>query len=49
MKKQKKDPLYKSFGYAFAGIFAVVTKIRYIEVSAMPFRGFLLVSGKNGI
>ena len=21
MKKQKKDPLYKSFGYAFAGIF----------------------------
>ena len=22
MKKQKKDPLYKSFGYAFAGIFA---------------------------
>ncbi len=26
MKKQKKDPLYKSFGYAFAGIFTVVTK-----------------------
>ncbi len=26
MKKQKKDPLYKSFGYAFHGIFTCVTE-----------------------
>ena len=32
MKKQKKDPLYKSFGYAFAGIFAVVTKVRNMNI-----------------
>ena len=32
MKKQKKDPLYKSFGYAFAGIFAVVTKERNMKI-----------------
>ena len=32
MKKQKKDPLCKSFGYAFAGIFAVVTKERNMKI-----------------
>ncbi len=32
MKKQKKDPLYKSFGYAFAGIFTVVTKERNMKI-----------------
>ena len=32
MKKQKKDPLYKSFGYAFAGIFAVLTKERNMKI-----------------
>ena len=32
MKKQKKDPLYKSFGYVFAGIFAVVTKERNMKI-----------------
>ena len=32
MKKQKKDPLYKSFGYAFAGIFAVVSKERNMKI-----------------
>ena len=32
MKKQKKDPLYKSFGYAFARIFAVVTKERNMKI-----------------
>ena len=32
MKKQKKDPLYKSFGYAFAGIFVVVTKERNMKI-----------------
>ena len=32
MKKQKKDPLYKSFGYAFAGIFAVETKERNMKI-----------------
>ena len=35
MKKQKKDPLYKSFGYAFAGIFAVVTKERNMKIHCM--------------
>lgn len=32
MKQQKKDPLYKSFGYAFAGIFAVVKKERNMKI-----------------
>ena len=32
MKKAKKPPLYKSFGYAFAGIFAVVTKERNMKI-----------------
>ena len=32
MKKHKKDTLYKSFGYAFAGIFAVVTKERNMKI-----------------
>ena len=35
MKKQKKDPLYKSFGYAFAGIFAVVTKERNMKIHCL--------------
>ena len=35
MKKQKKDPLYKSFGYAFAGIFAVDRKNMKIHCVAM--------------
>lgn len=26
MEKPKKDPIYKSFGYAFEGIFAVIKK-----------------------
>lgn len=32
MKKQKKPPLYQSFGYAFEGIFAVVKKERNMKI-----------------
>ena len=31
MKMEKKDPLYRSFGYAFQGIFTCVRKISAIE------------------
>ena len=41
MKKQKKDPLYKSFGYAFAGIFAVVTKERNMKIHCVAIAGFV--------
>ena len=41
MKKQKKDPLYKSFGYAFAGIFAVVTKERNMKIHCVVIAGFV--------
>ena len=32
MKKQKKDPLYKSFGYAFEGIFTCIRNERNIKI-----------------
>lgn len=32
MKKEKKNPLYKSFGYAFQGIWAVIRKERNIKI-----------------
>lgn len=32
MENSKKDPLYKSFGYAFEGIFAVVKKERNMKI-----------------
>lgn len=32
MKKQKKDPLYKSFGYAFEGIFACIREERNMKI-----------------
>ena len=32
MNRQKKPPLYKSFGYAFEGIFAVVKKERNMKI-----------------
>lgn len=32
MKKKKKAPLYKSFGYAFAGIRAVIRKERNMKI-----------------
>lgn len=43
----KKPPLYKSFGYAFAGIFACVKKERNIKIhlcftAAVIFFGFFL-------
>lgn len=32
MEKPKKDPIYKSFGYAFEGIFAVIKKERNMKI-----------------
>lgn len=32
MKKSKKEPLYKSFGYAFEGIFAGIKKERNMKI-----------------
>ena len=32
MKRQKKDPIYKSFGYAFEGIWAVISKERNMQI-----------------
>ena len=32
MKKEKKDPLYQSFGYAFHGIFTCVRKERNMKI-----------------
>lgn len=32
MKKEKKDPLYKSFGYAFEGIFYGISKERNMQI-----------------
>lgn len=35
MKKQKKDPLYRSFGYAFEGIFACVKTERNMKIHSV--------------
>ena len=32
MKKDKKDPLYKSFGYAFQGIYTCISKERNMKI-----------------
>ena len=32
MKMEKKDPLYRSFGYAFQGIFTCVRKERNMKI-----------------
>ena len=32
MKKEKKDPLYQSFGYAFQGIFTCIRKERNMKI-----------------
>ena len=32
MKKHKKDPLYKSFGYAFQGIYICISKERNMKI-----------------
>ena len=49
MKKQKKDPLYKSFGYAFAGIFAVVTKERNMKIHCVAMVCVVIVWSCHGI
>lgn len=35
MKKVKKDPLYKSFGYAFEGIFTGIRKERNMQIHCL--------------
>ncbi len=35
MKKNKKDPLYKSFGYAFEGIFTCIAKERNMKIHCL--------------
>lgn len=35
MKKGKKDPLYKSFGYAFEGIFTCIAKERNMKIHCL--------------
>lgn len=35
MKKEKKNPLYKSFGYAFEGIFAGIKKERNMKIHCL--------------
>ena len=35
MEKPKKDPLYKSFGYAFSGIYAVMKKERNMKIHCL--------------
>ena len=35
MKKEKKDPLYQSFGYAFRGIYTCVRKERNMKIHCL--------------
>ena len=35
MKKEKKDPLYQSFGYAFQGIFTCIRKERNMKIQCV--------------
>ena len=47
MQKEKKDPLYKSFGYAFHGIFTVIGQERNMQIHcaatvAVVFLGLFL-------
>lgn len=49
MKKQKKPPLYKSFGYAFEGIFAVVKKERNMKIHCMMMVLVILAGAFFGI
>lgn len=44
MKFPKKDPLYKSFSYAFAGIFACIKKERNIKIHC-TFVGLVVLAG----
>lgn len=47
MKKEKKQPLYKSFGYAFEGIFTGIKKERNMKIHCFAmvcviFAGFMV-------
>ena len=44
MKKEKKDPLYRSFGYAFQGIFTCVRKERNMKIHCVV-AVFVVIAG----
>lgn len=44
MKKEKKDPLYQSFGYAFQGIFTCVRKERNMKIHCVA-AVFVVIAG----
>lgn len=44
MKKEKKDPLYQSFGYAFQGIFTCVRKERNMKIHCVA-TVFVVIAG----
>ena len=44
MKKEKKDPLYQSFGYAFQGIFTCVRKERNMKIHCVV-AVFVVIAG----
>lgn len=44
MKKEKKDPLYRSFGYAFQGIFTCVRKERNMKIHCVA-AVFVVIAG----
>ncbi len=43
MKKNKKDPIYKSFGYAFEGIFTCIAKERNMKIHCLAAIGVVLL------
>ena len=44
MKKEKKDPLYQSFGYAFQGIFTCVREERNMKIHCVA-AVFVVIAG----
>lgn len=42
MKKRKKDPLYKSFQYAFEGIFACIKKERNMKIHCLAMTAVII-------
>ena len=44
MKKEKKDPLYQSFGYAFQGIFTCARKERNMKIHCVA-AVFVVIAG----
>ncbi|MGN0204907.1 MAG: diacylglycerol kinase family protein [Coprococcus sp.] len=44
MKQEKKDPIYKSFGYAFEGIFTCIRKERNMKIHCI-FMIMVIIAG----